>query len=553
MDRRQFVASGVAALVLGRTRFPSADLDVAYLNGRVWTGVHGAVRASAIGTIGDRITAVGSDAQIRALSGSRTRLIDLGGAFVMPGFIDNHTHFLRASFMLSMPELRTAKTKAEFVERVGKAARSLGKGQWLEGGNWDAELWGGELPTHDWIDAVTPDTPVAVVRLDQHMLLLNAVALKLAGIDRNTPDPEGGVIGRFPNGEPNGIVKDRAKLLVQRVIPAKTDAEIDRGMRAGIAHALSIGVTQAHITELDWVTHDSVRRLRAAGIPGFRFYSLVPIEDWEKLADVVKRDGRGDDWVRWGGVKGLVDGSLGSRTALFREPYANDASSHGINRTPPDKLRALVDGADGAGLQVAVHAIGDEANDLILNIFADTARKHGARDRRFRIEHVQHILASDIPRLAQQNVIASMQPYHAIDDGRWAVAPLGPKRLAGSWAFRSLLDAKARVTFGSDWPVAPMEPLLGVQAAVLRQTIDGANPNGWVPEQKIRVDEALTAYTATNAYAGFQDDRLGTIEPGKIADLVVLDTDLLSVAPDRINKSKVLRTVVGGVTRHESS
>ena len=555
ITRRQFVASGVTALVAGRAcaRATPAELDVAYVNGRIWTGVPGAPAQAAFGTIGDHIAAVGDVARIRALTGRRTQVIDLRGAFVMPGFVDNHTHFLRASFMLSMPNLRTAKTNEEFVQRVATAARALPKGAWLEGGNWDESLWGGALPTRDWIDAVTPETPVAVVRLDQHMLVLNSLALRLAGIDRNTLDPEGGVIGRYENGEPNGIIKDRAKEIVQRAIPAHTDADIDRAMKAGIAHALSKGVTQAHITELDWVTHHSLRRLRTAGETNMRFYSLVPIEDWEKLAELVKAEGRGDDWVRWGGVKGLVDGSLGSRTALLREPYANDRTNKGINRTPPEKLRAMVAGADAAQLQVAVHAIGDAANDLILTIYDEVARQNGARDRRFRIEHVQHLRLEDIPRFARQNVIASMQPYHAIDDGRWAVNPLGPDRLAGSWAFRSLLDAKVRVTFGSDWPVAPIEPLAGVEAAVLRRTIDGANPDGWVPAQRIRVDEALTAYTANNAYAGLQDDRLGRIAPGMLADVVVLDADLFAVPADRISHAKVLRTIVNGASRFVDS
>ena len=556
INRRQFVATGVTALVAGRPWLrggASADLDIAYINGRIWTGVAGAARQTAFGTIGDRITAVGDVAQIRALSGRRTQIIDLHGAFVMPGFVDNHTHFLRASFMLSMPNLRTAKTKEEFVQRVATAARALPKGAWLEGGNWDESLWSGALPMRDWIDAVTPETPVAVVRLDQHMLVLNSLALKLAGIDRNTPDPEGGVIGRYENGEPNGIIKDRAKEIVQRAIPAHTDADNDRAMKAGIAHALSKGVTQAHITELDWVTHDSLRRLRSVDETNMRFYSFVPIETWEKLADLVKREGRGDDWVRWGGVKGLVDGSLGSRTALLFEPYANDPKNTGIHRTPPEKLHAMVEGADAAKLQVAVHAIGDAANDLILTIYDEVARKNGVRDRRFRVEHAQHMRLEDIPRFARQNVIASMQPYHAIDDGRWAATPLGQKRLAGSWAFRSFLDAKVRVTFGSDWPVAPIDPLPGVEAAVLRRTIDGANPDGWIPAQRIKVEEALTAYTATNVFAGFQDDRLGRIAPGMLADVVVLDTDLVTSPADRISHAKVLRTIVNGASRFVDS
>lgn len=555
ISRREFVASSIAAAVFGSAcaRLRSDEAGVVYVNGRIWTGVPGTARPTALAISGPRIVAVGDDDTIRARANRQTEIIDLDGAFVMPGFIDNHTHFLRASFMLSMPELRTAATREEFVSRVERAAAQLSKGSWLEGGNWDAELWGGELPTRDWIDSVTPETPVAVVRLDQHMLLINTVALNLAGIDRNTPDPEGGVIGRYANGEPNGILKDRAKLLVQRVIPPKSDIEIDRAMKAGIAYALSKGVTQAHITELDWVTHDSLRRIRANGEPGMRFYSMVPIEDWDRLAALVASEGKGDDWVRWGGVKGLVDGSLGSRTALFREPYANDAANHGIHRTPSDKLRELVLGADAAGLHVAVHAIGDAAIEEILGVFAEAVTRNGERDRRFRVEHTQHVFSSDIPRFARQGVIASMQPYHAIDDGRWAINPLGRSRLSGSWAFRSLIDGNVRVTFGSDWPVAPVEPLLGVSGAVLRRTIDGANPNGWVPEQRITVDEALTAYTVNNAFAGFQEDRLGAIREGMLADIVVLDTDLVESPPEQIENAKVLRTIVNGTTRYVDS
>lgn len=478
-----------------------------------------------------------------------TRIIDLSGAFVMPGFIDNHTHFLRASFMLGTPQLRTAKNRAEFVERIAQAARDLRPGRWLQGGNWDEQMWGGELPDRSWIDAVTPDTPVAITRLDLHLVLLNSLALRLAGIDRHTPDPEGGLIIRDPGGEPTGLLKDTAIQLVDRVIPRASDADVDQAINSGIAYALSRGVTQAHVTELDWVTHHSLRRLRASGELNMRFYSFVPLEDWQWLDTLVRAEGRGDDWVRWGGVKGLVDGSLGSRTALLQEPYADNPGSHGIYRTPPDKLRELVHGADAAGLHVAVHAIGDAANDQLLDLFSEVATRNGARDRRFRIEHAQHLLAKDFPRFAQQDVIASMQPYHAIDDGRWAVKPLGAGRLNGAWALRSLLDAKARVTFGSDWPVAPIEPLLGVEAAVLRRTIDGANPGGWVPEQQITVQEALTAYTAANAYAGFQEDRLGVLAPGHLADVVVLDTDLTACAPGQIGSARVLRTIVDGRIR----
>lgn len=549
MINRRELLTGIAAMLATRHLYAAtASLDVAYINAKLWCGPHGPARASAFGTIGNRIAAVGDNAHIRALASKATRVVDLGGAFAMPGFIDNHTHFLRASFMLSSPELRTAKTREEFVERVARAARALRPGAWLQGGNWDEQMWGGELPTRSWIDSVT-NTPVAIVRSDQHLILLNTLALKLAGIDRNTPDPEGGLIVRDANGEPNGLLKDKAKALVQRVIPPPGDSDIDQAIGTGTAHALSKGVTQVHVTELDWVTHHALRRLRAGNKVGMRFYSFVPIEDWQQLDTLIKAQGRGDDWVRWGGAKGLIDGSLGSRTALFREPYANDPHNHGIYRTPPEKLRELIAAADAAHLQVAVHAIGDAGNDQVLDMFANAAAHNGSRDRRFRIEHAQHLLAQDVPRFAKQHVIASMQPYHAIDDGRWAAKPLGAGRLHGAWALRSLLDAKACVTFGSDWPVAPIDPLTGIKAAVLRQTIDGANPNGWVPEQRITVPEALTAYTSANAYAGFQEDRLGVIAPGFLADIVVLDTDLTTCAPAQIDKARVLRTIVDGRTR----
>jgi predicted amidohydrolase YtcJ len=548
--RRELLLGMAGMLAARRLAAAPAGIDVAYLNARVWTGMPGQPRATAFGTLGNRFGVVGENAEVSSRAGRRTRVVDLQGAFVMPGFIDNHTHFLRASFMLSMPELRTARTPAEFTARVGHAARALQPGEWLQGGNWDEQLWGGELPTRDWIDTVTPHTPVAVVRLDQHLVLLNTLALRIAGIDRHTPAPDGGLILRGADGEPTGLLKDTATQLVQRVIPPPDSAAVERAIEAGIAHALSRGLTQVHVTELDWITHDALRRLRGRGEPGLRFYSLVPIEDWERVDALVHVEGRGDDWVRWGGVKGLIDGSLGARTALFREPYADDSANRGLFRMPPERLLELVRGADSAGLHVAVHAIGDEGNRRVLDMFAEVAASNGHRDRRFRIEHVQHLVMEDAPRFARQGVIASMQPYHAIDDGRWAGKPLGSGRLQGAWAVRTLLDASARVTFGSDWPVAPMDPLLGIDAAVHRRTIDGAHPAGWVPEQRITVNEALTAYTTANAYAGFQDDRLGVMAPGYIADFVVFDTDLVAAAASGLSGARVLATFVDGRLRH---
>ncbi|QIG79389.1 amidohydrolase [Stakelama tenebrarum] len=548
VDRRMLLAGGVATMLapwaaVARPR----GIDIALRNARVWTGVAAAPFTDAIGIAGNRIAALGSDA-VAAASGPATQVIDLDGAFVTPGMVDCHTHFLIGSAILTQPNLRDAATPEEFARRLGEAA-ARNPGKWIQGGNWDEQLWGGELPRRQWIDAVTPDTPVAVTRLDLHMILANSKALELAGITRDTPDPEGGLIIRDADGEPTGILKDNAKALVERVIPEPTDAEREASARAGIAHGLRHGVTQTHTTELDWITHDTLRRLRAQGETDMRFYSFVPLPEWEKLAALIAAEGRGDDWVRWGGLKGLVDGSLGSRTALFYQPYADAPAESGIRTNTLEDLRRWIFAADAAGLHITTHAIGDRANDELLDIYRDAAAANGPRDRRFRVEHAQHIRPESIPRFAQQGVIASVQPYHAVDDGRWAVKRIGPERLDGTYAFRSLIDSGATVCFGSDWPVAPFDPVTGIHAAITRATIDGANPDGWLPDQKLTRAQALTGYTRTPAIAGFTEDRLGAVAPGYLADLSVFDTDLSQASAEAIGRAKALRTFVNGKQR----
>ena len=557
ISRRGFVAalgSGIALTGCGRQSLATANLaapnDVTvYKNGRIWTGVVGAPWTNALAIAGDHIVALGQS----ALADRSARIVDLQGALVVPGFIDNHTHMTIGSAALTQVDLVSVKTREEFIATIGAAARRLPAGKWLEGFGWDAERWGGELPTRQWVDAATGDTPISLSRSDGHSKFLNSAALRLAGIDRNTPTPAGGTILRDAKGEATGILRDNALTLVDRVIPPPSDADVDAAVRLGITRALSRGVTQVHGCDLDWSAYHVFRRLRAAGEPGIRFNSYVPIQDWERMAEIVRSEGRGDDWVRWGGVKAYVDGSLGSRTAYMDAPFADDPHNRGLIRQPRETLQAWIEAADAAGLQVAAHAIGTAANDLTLDIFAAAAAKNGVRDRRFRIEHAQHLNARSIPRFKAQGVIASLQPYHAIDDGRWAEGPLGKNRLEGSWAARSLIDAGATVTFGSDWPVAPLDPLTGIEAAVLRLTTDGKHPDGFVPSQKISVAESLSAYTAANAYAGFQEDRLGTIKPGNLADFVVLADDILKIDPAQIAKTEVLRTVVGGVERFTSA
>ncbi|HSI16142.1 MAG TPA: amidohydrolase family protein [Sphingomonas sp.] len=551
IDRRQFMGGGLALAMTAPLRaraMAGATLDIAYINARVWTGQGLAARSDAIGTIGRHVAALGS-AEVRTRTGRTTKIVDLQGAFVVPGMTDCHTHFTRASVMLSWPSLRDADTPAEFTRRIAVSARALPPGEWLQGGNWDADRWGGELPQKGWIDAVTPDTPVAVIRYDLHMLLLNSVALKLAGIDRHTPDVPGGVIGRDASGEPTGILKDAARDLVTRVIPKPSDATVEAAIRRGIALGLSHGVTQVHNTDVDWVTHDALRRMRARGETDMRFYSFTPLKDWERTAALVRAEGKGDDWVRWGASKLVYDGSLGSRTALFYEPYEDDPNTRGYAVQKIEDVRRWMLAADKAGLQIAAHAIGDEANDTVLDLMAEVTRTNGRRDRRFRIEHAQSLSKAALPRFARQNVIASVQPYHAIDDGRWAIKRIGAERLKRTYAFESLIASGAHVCCGSDWPVAPLDPRTGMKAAVLRETLDGKNPHGWYPEQRISLAHALAGYTREAGYAGMTEDRMGRLAPGYLADLVVLDRDLFAIDPETLDRVKVLRTIVDGKQR----
>lgn len=553
IDRRTVLAGGATAgalawLSVGRALAIERVLDVAYVNATVWTGDRSNPHSDAIGLVGDRIVAVGAGA-VKAAIGRTTKVIDLKGAFVTPGFIDNHTHFMIGSATLSQPDLLSATTIDDFAARLGKAARAR-PGKWILGGSWDEQRLGGQLPTRGWIDSATGDTPVAIPRTDLHMYLLNSAALKAAGITRDTPDIPGGVIVRDAKGEPTGILKDNAKTLAERVFPVPTMAEREATMRDGIAHGLSRGFTQVHAPEpFDWTTYETARSLRTKGETDLRFYCFVPIRDWEKMAAIVAAEGRGDQWVRWGAVKALADGSLGSRTAVFREPYSDAPDQRGVRVTSSADLAAFVTGADRAGLHVTTHAIGDLANDDVLDLYAAVTRSNGARDRRFRIEHAQHLSVAAIPRFAAQKVIASVQPFHAIDDGRWAVDRIGAARLRGTYAFRSLIDSGATVTFGSDWPVGPLDALEGIYAATTRETIDGKNPAGWLPAQRTTVEQALTAYTVNNAYAGFQDGQLGQIKQGYLADLAVFDADLPNVPVDSIKDVGVLRTIVGGKVR----
>jgi len=558
MNRRLLLTLvGIAAALSSPVASAQAHADTVLVGGKVWTGDPAHPEAEALAIIDGRIAAVGDDADVRHWIGAETRVLALRGRRVLPGFNDAHVHFFDGGQGLASVQLRDAPSPGEFRDRIAAYAATLPEGQWILNGNWDHERWSpAELPTRQLIDAATPRNPVFINRLDGHMALANSLALKLAGINRDTPDPPGGSIVRDASGEPTGVLKDAAMNAVYAVIPEADASEIATALRAAMRYANENGVTSVQDMSASPGILRVYRQLLADGDLTVRVYGAQPLATWERLAGPGIGAGFGNDMLRIGRLKGFADGSLGSTTALFFEPYLDEPGTSGL---PSDEMvdaaAMLADmvGADAAGLQLAVHAIGDKANATVLDMFAEVARRNGPRDRRLSIEHAQHLRAADIPRFHALGVIASMQPYHAIDDGRWAEKRIGAERAKGTYAFRSLLDAGAVLAFGSDWFVAPMEPLLGIYAAVTRRTIDGANPDGWVPEQKITVAEAVRAYTAGSAYAEGQEAVKGTLAPGKLADLVVLSDDIFAIDPATIADVHVDTTMVGGKIVFERS
>jgi len=555
------VAALISGVVAGcESRGGSASVDdkgaasgepvtLAVVNARVWTGDSARPWAEAFAVRGERIATVGSSAAVRKVAGT-ARVIDAAGRMVVPGFIDSHVHFIDGGFGLSSVQLRDAKTPAEFIARIKAFAATVPPGAWITGGNWDHEQWGGELPRHDWIDSVTPNNPVWINRLDGHMSLANAAALRAARITRASREVAGGTIVRDARGEPTGVLKDNATDLVNAVMPNPPAELEDRALDTAMAYVAAQGVTSV-VHMGTWRDLAIFERAHKAGRLKTRIYAAVPLATWEQLRDTVAARGRGDAWLRIGALKGFVDGSLGSHTAAMLQPFTDAPSDTGLFVNTHEHLYEWTSGADKAGLHVIVHAIGDRAIRDQLDIFERVEKENGPRDRRFRIEHAQHIAPPDIPRFAKLGVIASMQPYHAIDDGRWAEKVIGPERSKTTYAFRSLRDAGATLAFGSDWFVAPPTPLEGLYAAVTRRTLDDRNPAGWIPEQKISLEDALRAYTRGAAYATFTEKEKGVIAPGTLADFAIIDRDLTKVAPEAIRDAHIALTAVGGRVVYE--
>ena len=516
--------------------------DVIVLNATIWTADASQKTAEAMGIHHDTILAIGTFEEIKKLQSKTTKVVDAKGKFLMPSFIDSHVHLMMGGNSLLSVSLRDAATPEEFTKRIADFANTLKSGTWILEGNWDHTLWGGELPKKEWIDQFTRENPVVIYRLDGHMVLANSAALEYAGINQNTKDVENGEIVRDENGFPTGILKSNAMNLVLDKIPPLTETEKDNALKAATNYFLSHGVTTVHdVDSLGGIS--AYQRALKKDQLGLRVYSIDPLSRWDEAAKKTKFNSK---WLKTGAVKGFVDGSLGSHTAAFKEPYSDKPNYKGFFINSKENLYQWISNADKENLQILVHAIGDNAIYELLNCYERIIKENGVKDRRLRLEHAQHISKEDIERFAKLGVIASMQPFHAIDDGRWAEAYIGSERIKTTYAFNSLLKAKTEIVFGSDWPVAPGSPITGIYAAVTRRTLDDKNLNGWVPEQKISVQEALMAYTQNGAYASFEEHLKGSLTKGKLADFIILSENPFEVKPVDLNKIEVLETYLGG-------
>jgi predicted amidohydrolase YtcJ len=524
------------------------QMKTAFINGKIYTVNENQPIAQSVVIEGNKIIFVGSDDNAKKLIDASTKIIDLKGKLMLPGFIDDHVHFINGGNYLLGIDLRPAKSTTEFKDILKEYAEK-NPGKWITGGYWDHEKWEKkELPTKELIDEVVPNQPVFVERLDGHMGVANSYVLKLAGITKETQNPDGGLIVKDPKtGEPTGVLKDNAMNFVYKIIPPATFKEDYDAAIAALNEAKRLGLTS--VQDITFDEHLEVyKKLKEEGKLTCRIYTRMPIAEYKKLVQQNIQVGYGDDLIKMGSLKAFADGSLGSSTAWFFDKYNQDTTTYGLPMdiiTNGDMEKWCTD-ADKHHLQISVHAIGDRANSYMLDLFQKIEQENPKWDRRFRIEHAQHVRFQDIPRFAKLGVIASVQPYHCIDDGVWAEKRIGPERIKYTYPFKSFLEAGVKICFGTDWYVAPLNPLLGLYAAVTRRTLDDKNPDGWIPEQKISIEDAIKCYTLNSAYAAFEENIKGSIEVGKLADLIVLSDDILTIDPVKIKDAQVLMTVFDG-------
>jgi predicted amidohydrolase YtcJ len=541
------IAAALSASVAGAQSPSPADLIVT--DGRIYTVDAAHPMAEALAVRGSRLVFVGSASEAQVFRGPSTRIVDVHGSTIIPGMVDAHAHLLDAGLTLRQVDLSGAPTFEDVVARVAERARGTPPGTWIRGWGWDQNRWPGQrFPTHDALSAAVPGHPVLLDRVDGHAMLANARAMQLAGITRETRDPAGGRVLRDAAGNPTGVFVDNAEALIARAVPAPTDAELEGAILAGVAELNRWGLTGVHDPGERRPAITVFERLARDGRLTLRDYLMIS-DDSATEAEYFAKGPQsamydGHLWIR--AVKLYADGALGSRGAALLSPYSDDPGNTGLLVSTPEHLRDVSIRALKAGFQVATHAIGDRGNRVALDAYEAALRAVPTADHRFRIEHAQILNWLDIPRFAQLGVIPSMQAVHATSDMYWAADRLGPSRILGAYAWRSLLNTGVIIPNGSDMPVERVNPLYSFHAAVTRQDERDWPAGGWHPEQCMTRDEALRSMTLWPAYAGFQEHDLGTLTAGKYADFVVLDRDIMTVPASEILRTRVLATYVGG-------
>ena len=561
------------ASLSSQTAAAAVKADAIYVHANIYTGVAGASsfheiqRAQALALRGDRILAVGSEADILKLKGTATTVVDLKGHFLMPGFNDAHMHLTNAGFKRLTVDLTGARSLEEFRERIRKRAETAEPTEWITGSGWDETLWPvKEIPSRWDIDEVTLDHPVYMERIDGHVAAANTLALKLSRVTLASKDPEGGEIGRDSTGQPNGILRETAKEMVKSVIPAPTPAKRRQAIEAALLDIARSGVTSVQDNsdsengEAYWEDFRIFEQLEHEGKLTVRISEWIPFAaPLETLKQRRDAHPQGDSMLHTGMLKAYLDGSLGSHTAALLLPYSDDASNSGLPRSDQATLNQMTQDRLAAGFQIGFHAIGDKAVQMGLDAFAEaekaartkgTKAYDGTENYRLRIEHAQVTNPAQVARFRELRVIASMQPSHLLTDMHWAPARLGPARAAHSYAWAEFLNHGITLAFGTDYPVEPVAPFRGLYAAVTRKSEDGKLE--YFPEQRLTIDQAIAAYTTGSAYAEFTEKDKGILAPGKLADFVVLDRDLTAIPAEQILGTRVLRTVVGGKTVYES-
>jgi predicted amidohydrolase YtcJ len=552
MTPRVTVLAAAAAVTLAAAAAPekAGKADRVFVNGRIWTGERGRPLVQALALRGTTVLAVGTSADIRQRSGKGTDVVDLRGRFVAPGFIDGHLHLLGGSLSLEELRLDDAFAFDALAQRVRDWAAAHPEAHWVTGEGWTYGVFPGGLPSRLQLDALVPDRPALLVSYDGHTGWANSMALRLATVSRVTKDPSGGQIVRDEKGEPTGVLKENAMELVGRLVPKPLPHEKERALRNGIARAAAWGLTSVHQAGMG---EQELQLLSSAleSVPRLRVYVALDIErdpTPEALArqEEVRRR-FASDRLRVGAVKGYVDGVVEARTAAMFAPYPG--GGRGLPSWTQEELDRAVAVYDAAGWQVMLHAIGDRGIDMALTAFERAARTNGTTGRRHRVEHIEVPRPADLPRFKAGGIVASTQamfPYPNQNHLGVYVPTLGPERARRALAFRAIDEAGAVQSFGSDWPVFTAEVVRGIACAVTRTTVDGTPLGGWEPSQRLTAEAALRHFTRDAAFAEHAEKEKGTLEPGKLADLVVLSQDLLAIPPERIKDTKVLLTVLGG-------